>query len=228
MNEIWPELAPFPGQSREHGGRRSGVGYKLCRTMKRKSKKSVSNANCKIKSKVLHALVTWDDESGGDSHYLHVHCLKSDAPLQGELTCLCGTQEKCGLVKFDYLSGEWQLCCSHMTRITMLLSLLPGRDPTWKNFVCLHQGRKSSWTELNELIELNGGTWPPCHELNWNNWQPTRSGRRTERSLLKRLWTDLHHPDTTPHPGQAIKHRQQSASCLHPGDKHRVGGLCFL
>ena len=51
--------------------------------MKRKSKKSVPNANCKIRGGVLHVLVAWDDKTRGDSHYVPVHCLKSDAPLQG-------------------------------------------------------------------------------------------------------------------------------------------------
>ena len=37
-----------------------------------------------------------------------------------------------------------------------------------------HQGRKSSWTELSELNELNGGYWPPCPKLNWTNCQSTQ------------------------------------------------------
>ena len=51
--------------------------------MKRKSKKSVPNAECKIKNGILHVLVIWDDTSQGQSHYVPVQCLKSHKPLEG-------------------------------------------------------------------------------------------------------------------------------------------------
>ena len=51
--------------------------------MKKKSEKSLPNADCKIKNVILHTLVIWDDKSRGSSHYVPVHCLKSDKPLEG-------------------------------------------------------------------------------------------------------------------------------------------------
>ena len=76
-----------------------------------------------------------------------------------------------------------------------------------------NQGQKSLWTELNEL---NGGTWPPCPKLNWMNWQPTRSGRRTELNelFLKRFWTEfawLRH-QTTPRTGKQAQPAKRTIS----------------
>ena len=65
------------------------------------------------------------------------------------------------------------------------------------------QGLKNSSTELYKLNKLNGGSWPPCPDVNWTNWQSTRSGRRTELNdlLLNGFERNLRHSDTTPHPG---------------------------
>ena len=51
--------------------------------MKRKLKRSVPHADCKIKNGILHVLVVWDDQSQGESHYVPVQCLKSNKPLEG-------------------------------------------------------------------------------------------------------------------------------------------------
>ena len=97
-------------------------------------------------------------------------------------------------------------------------SLIPSASNHLKMKIqgsAVYQDRKSSWTELNEL---NWTNWTdalsPCSKLKWTNWQPIRSGRQTELNELfvNNFELKLRPSDTTPRPGQANKHSQQSTS----------------
>ena len=79
-----------------------------------------------------------------------------------------------------------------------------------------------NWTEWTELSKLDGGSFPPCPEMNWRNCQSTRSDRRTERTFLRRFWTEfasLWHHTTSRTSKQA-----QPASTAFPPPRRQTPG----